>query len=74
MSTNRKSHHARSIEGLDGIPALAVSNPFDSRIEQGYDQYCINVGTPGYKNNSYGMSHVLSSSNSAVALPSIKRR
>lgn len=71
---NRGSVQRSSVEGLEGIPTVAITNPFDSRVEQGYDQYCINMASPGYKNNSYGMSHVLSSSNSAVELPSIRKR
>ena len=62
------------VSGNEGIPTLSMSNPFDSRVEQGYDQYVNNLNRPEFRNNSYGMSHVLSNSNSTVELPSIKNR
>lgn len=73
-SSNRNSVNMRNVEGLDRIPAIAMTNPFDSRVEQGYDQFLLNLHSPDFKNNSYGMSHVLASTNSAVELPSIKKR
>ncbi|CAI2360900.1 unnamed protein product [Moneuplotes crassus] len=71
---NRNSVQRAPVPGLEGTPTIAMSDPFDSRVKQGYDQYCINLSSPGYKNNSYGMSHVLASSSSAIELPSIKKR
>jgi len=66
--------NTRPVEGVDGIPTLAISNPFDSRVEQGYDQYVYKLHRPEFKNNSMGVKNVLANSSSTVELPSIRNR
>ena len=47
--TNRNSMNLKPVAGNNGIPTLSLSNPFDSRVEQGYDKYLNSVGRSDFK-------------------------